>query len=83
MIVVDTASHSLSLNNSPPESVRLTGPSGEVIESDSFTPIPADQSSARSPDVTGSFVNHKDAAAGTPASPGKCLGGAVFPGCYP
>lgn len=82
-IAVDAAAHSLSLNNSPPESVRLTAGSGEVLATESFTAIPSDQSSARSPDVTGAFANHKDVGAGAPASPGKCLGGAVFPGCVP
>ena len=81
LIVLDALVHSLSLNNTPPETVRLTGQGGELLASETFTVIPADQSSVRAPDVTGAFVGHTTVVAGAPASPGKCLSGATFPAC--
>jgi len=81
VIAIDDKLHSLNLNNNGPETVRLTSASGDLLASEVFATIPADQSTTRSPDVTGAFANHKDVAGGTPASPGKCLGGVAFPGC--
>ena len=82
MVAIDDKIHSLSLNNTGPETVRVTGASGDLLASEVFATIPVDQSSARSPDVSGAFVNHKTVGAGgAAASPGKCLGGAAFPGC--
>jgi len=81
MVAIDDKTHTLSLNNTTPETVRLTSASGELLASEFFATVPSDQSSTRSPDVSGAFVNHKTVGAGVAATPGKCLGGVAFPGC--
>ena len=62
---------------------RLAERMRPVLAKEVFAIIPSDQSSARSPDVSGAFANHKDVGGGVPASPGKCLSGAALPGCLP
>lgn len=83
LVTLDEDTHALSFNNSPPETVRVSDAAGEILASEVFESIPADQSAARSPDVTGPFASHKDVSGGAPASPGNCLDGAAFPGCLP
>ena len=80
MVAIDDARHGLSLNNSPPEIVRITSAGIEILN-ESFAAIPADQSTTRSPDVSGTFASHKTVGGGVPASPGKCIAGTAMPAC--
>lgn len=80
LIVVDDATHALNLNNDG-DTVRVTGVGGAVLIDQLFQPVPADQSTTRSPDLTGAFANHKDVGGGAVASPGACINGAPLPAC--
>lgn len=78
-VEVDRGTAGLSLGNSG-EAVILTDSSGNTVDSldtDAWSDNP-NESYTRSPDITGSFVQHSDARPGVLFSPGTRLTGATF-----
>jgi hypothetical protein len=79
-VSLDTANHSVSLNNDG-DTVALKT-SSETLVSQTFAKLD-DQSWVRSPERTGAFTQHKTVSTtASPASPGACTAnGQPFPGC--
>ncbi|WP_246143068.1 lamin tail domain-containing protein [Tenacibaculum adriaticum] len=78
-VIADTGSAGLSLQNSG-EIIEIENASGTVIltfDSDALSNNP-DESYTRNPDITGDFVQHKDAVAGVLFSPGTFADGSVL-----
>jgi len=83
VVVVDTTTHALDLNNgsgATADTVTLKASATETLLTQPFAAAD-DQSWTRSPDLTGTFTKHLTANAALPASPGQCLSGVAFPMC--
>lgn len=77
--VVQTASSgAVGLNNGG-DTVTVSNGTASVVAS--YGSEGSDQSTTRSPDITGDFAQHTDVAGGTLYSPGTKLDGTIFDGC--
>jgi len=76
---IDTASHALDLNNTG-DTVQIKTTAGDIVLTQTFAAA-NDQSWTRSPDLTGSFAQHKSVNAAVAATPGKCTSDQLMPAC--
>lgn len=81
IVDLDTATHTLSLNNAGETVVlRYSTAVADVLATHVFAEA-ADQSWTRSPDKSGGFVKHLTVTPGVAATPGGCVGGGLMPSC--